>query len=84
MTTTPEDAFLSDFHEVATIGATESGGVERQSATPDDKQTRDWFVGFAKARGWETGVDGIDNSVDAFLGLMRGENTGKMVVRTAV
>lgn len=31
----------------------------------------------------ETVVDGIDNSVDAFLGLMRGENTGKMVVRTA-
>ena len=61
MTTTPEDAFLSDFHEVAKIGATESGGVERQSATPEDKPTRDWFVGFAKERGWETGVDGIGN-----------------------
>ncbi|SDC57242.1 hypothetical protein SAMN05216410_1930 [Sanguibacter gelidistatuariae] len=30
----------------------------------------------------ETVVDGIENSVEAFLGLMRGENTGKMVVRT--
>lgn len=30
----------------------------------------------------ETVVDGIDNTVDAFLGLLRGENTGKMVVRT--
>ncbi|MEE3850592.1 NADP-dependent oxidoreductase [Gordonia sp. LSe1-13] len=29
----------------------------------------------------ETVVDGIENAVDAFLGLMRGENTGKMVVR---
>lgn len=29
----------------------------------------------------ETVVDGIDNSVDAFLGLLRGENTGKMVVK---
>ncbi|KQO99707.1 NADP-dependent oxidoreductase [Leifsonia sp. Leaf264] len=29
----------------------------------------------------ETVVDGIDNAVDAFFGLMRGENTGKMVVR---
>lgn len=29
----------------------------------------------------ETVVDGIDNAVDAFLGLMRGQNTGKMVVR---
>jgi NADPH-dependent curcumin reductase CurA len=32
----------------------------------------------------ETVVDGIDHAVDAFLGLMRGENTGKMVVRTTV
>ncbi|TFD77744.1 NADP-dependent oxidoreductase [Cryobacterium fucosi] len=30
----------------------------------------------------ETVVDGVENTVDAFLGLMRGENTGKMVVRT--
>jgi hypothetical protein len=29
----------------------------------------------------ETIVDGIDHSLDAFLGLMRGENTGKMLVR---
>ncbi|MFW5473528.1 NADP-dependent oxidoreductase [Knoellia sp. CPCC 206450] len=28
----------------------------------------------------ETRVEGIENGVDAFLGLMRGENTGKMVV----
>ena len=31
----------------------------------------------------ETVVDGIENAVAAFLGLMRGENTGKMVVRVA-
>jgi len=30
----------------------------------------------------ETVVDGIENTVDAFLGLMRGDNIGKMVVRT--
>ena len=29
----------------------------------------------------ETVVDGIDNTVDAFLDLMKGANTGKMVVR---
>src|SRR6478752_4435688 len=29
----------------------------------------------------ETVVDGIDNAVDAFLGLHRGDNTGKMLVR---
>ncbi|ACY21427.1 Alcohol dehydrogenase zinc-binding domain protein [Gordonia bronchialis DSM 43247] len=30
----------------------------------------------------ETVVDGVENAVDAFLGLMRGVNRGKMVVRT--
>ena len=44
----------------------------------------------ARAAGWladgtlslrETSVDGIENAVDAFLGVLRGENTGKMVVR---
>lgn len=43
-----------------------------------------------KAAGWladgtlslrETTVDGIEHAVEAFLGLMRGQNTGKMVVR---
>jgi hypothetical protein len=29
----------------------------------------------------ETAVDGLDHAVDAFLGMMRGENTGKMVIR---
>ena len=29
----------------------------------------------------ETFADGIDGAVDAFLGVLRGENTGKMVVR---
>ncbi|GAA1896813.1 NADP-dependent oxidoreductase [Streptantibioticus ferralitis] len=31
----------------------------------------------------ETVVEGIDNGVEAFLGLLRGENTGKMVVKLA-
>ena len=43
-----------------------------------------------RAAGWladgaltsrETFVDGIDSAVDGFLGVLRGENTGKMVVR---
>ena len=29
----------------------------------------------------ETIIDGIDNTLEAFYGLMRGENTGKMLVR---
>ena len=32
----------------------------------------------------ETIVDGIDQALDAFFGLMRGDNIGKMVVRTSV
>ncbi|MDN5789995.1 MAG: NADP-dependent oxidoreductase [Micrococcales bacterium] len=44
----------------------------------------------AQAAGWiadgtlaprETFVDGIEHAVDAFLGLLRGDNTGKMLVR---
>ncbi|MFJ8041432.1 NADP-dependent oxidoreductase [Kitasatospora sp. NPDC096147] len=31
----------------------------------------------------ETVVDGVEHTVDAFLGLLRGDNTGKMVVRLA-
>ncbi|WP_067491385.1 NADP-dependent oxidoreductase [Actinomadura hibisca] len=34
-----------------------------------------------KLRSEETVVDGLDNAVDAFLGLLRGSNTGKMLVR---
>jgi NADPH-dependent curcumin reductase CurA len=44
----------------------------------------------ARAAGWladgslslrETVVDGFENTADAFLGVLRGDNTGKMVVR---
>ncbi|MCC6383431.1 MAG: hypothetical protein IT304_13070 [Dehalococcoidia bacterium] len=31
----------------------------------------------------ETVIDGIENTPRAFLGMMRGENTGKMIVRIA-
>jgi NADPH-dependent curcumin reductase CurA len=27
-------------------------------------------------------VDGIERTVDGFLGMLRGENTGKMLIRT--
>lgn len=53
--------FLADFHEVARIGATEHQGVERQAATDEDRQTRDWFVAFARERGWRVDIDGIGN-----------------------
>lgn len=53
--------FLTDFHHVATFGATPNDGVHRQAATPEDKLTRDWFAGFAARRGWEVRVDAIGN-----------------------
>ena len=56
-------AFLTDFHTVAEIGATERQGVDRQAATEEDRLTREWFRGFAEARGWEVRVDGIGNQI---------------------
>ena len=40
----------------------------------------EWF-GAGKIAHDETVVDGIDHAVEAFLGLLRGENVGKMVVK---
>ena len=55
--------FLADFHDVAKIGATPAGGVDRQATTPEDRETREWFRRFAEERGWETRVDGIGNQL---------------------
>ena len=39
------------------------------------------WLGDGRLQSRETFADGIDGAVDAFLGVLRGENTGKMVVR---
>jgi NADPH-dependent curcumin reductase CurA len=39
------------------------------------------WLAAGEIRADETVVDGIDHAVDAFLGLFRGDNVGKMVVR---
>ena len=39
------------------------------------------WLGDGRLQARETFADGIDGAVDAFLGVLRGENTGKMVVR---
>lgn len=57
----PETDFLASWRTVEKIGATPAQGVERQAATEEDRQTRDWFRGFAHERGWTTRVDGIGN-----------------------
>jgi NADPH-dependent curcumin reductase CurA len=39
------------------------------------------WLAAGEIRADETVVDGIDHAVDAFLGLFRDDNLGKMVVR---
>ena len=39
------------------------------------------WLGDGRLQSRETFADGIDGAVDAFLGVLRGDNTGKMVVR---
>lgn len=53
--------FLTNFHEVAEIGAIVAGGVHRQAATSEDQQTRDWFKNFAVTRKWPVEIDHIGN-----------------------
>ena len=53
--------FLADFHHVATIGATDNDGVDRQALTPEDKQSRDWMRSWAEGNGFEVRVDAIGN-----------------------
>lgn len=47
-----------------------------------NRRMTEWFTAGSIAHD-ETVVEGIDHAVDAFLDMMRGANTGKMVVRTA-
>lgn len=60
-TPSSDAAFLTDFHHVATIGATDNDGVDRQALTPEDKQTRDWMRSWAEGKGFEVRVDAIGN-----------------------
>ena len=41
------------------------------------------YVATGQVVGWETVVNGIDHAVEAFLGLFRGDNVGKMVIKLA-
>jgi len=53
--------FLTDFHLVATIGATPHNGVDRQAATVDDATSRAWFSNWVTDAGYTLKVDGIGN-----------------------
>ena len=47
--------------ELAKIGATEKGGVNRQALTDLDREGRDLFVRWCEAAGCSVTVDGVGN-----------------------
>ena len=53
--------FLDPWAELEVIGATPAGGVERQAATAEDGQMRDWFSRWLCDRGFTVEVDPIGN-----------------------
>jgi NADPH-dependent curcumin reductase CurA len=57
--------------------------TDHRSRLPDMiAEVGDWLRA-GKIQYKETVISGIDNAVDAFLGMLRGENTGKMIVALA-
>jgi len=60
-TSSTDAAFLADFHHVASIGATDGNGVDRQALTPEDKATRDWMRDWAARNGFDLRIDAIGN-----------------------
>ncbi|WP_197374668.1 M20 family metallo-hydrolase [Mycolicibacterium baixiangningiae] len=54
-------AFLADFAELSAIGATPSGGVDREAATAADGQAREWLRGWFDRHGLTTRVDAVGN-----------------------
>ena len=53
--------FLDSWAELAVIGETPAGGVERQAATAEDGQMRDWFSQWLRKRGFTVEVDRVGN-----------------------
>lgn len=53
--------FLDSWAELEVIGATPAGGVERQAATAEDGQMREWFSRWLRDRGFTVEVDRIGN-----------------------
>nr|MDT0522507.1 Zn-dependent hydrolase [Streptomyces sp. DSM 41633] len=53
--------FLDSWAELAAIGQTPAGGVERQAGTAEDGQMRDWFSRWLRQRGFTVEVDRVGN-----------------------
>ena len=56
-----EDRLWQRHMEMASIGATGRGGVNRQALTPEDAEARLRLLAWAAARGFSTSVDAIGN-----------------------
>ncbi|GAA4906709.1 NADP-dependent oxidoreductase [Streptomonospora salina] len=74
----PRDMFQAIARRVMMQGFIIGDHMHRMSAFLDD--VGPWLAD-GSIRADETFADGIDNAPEAFLGMMRGQNTGKMIVR---
>ena len=59
--TVDEGGFLADFAALSAIGATASGGVDREAATESDGATKIWLRDWLRQRRFEVRVDAIGN-----------------------
>ncbi|KII00433.1 NADP-dependent oxidoreductase [Streptomonospora alba] len=74
----PRDMFQTIARRVMMQGFLVGDHMKRMPAFLEDVGT--WLAD-GSIRADETFADGIENAADAFLAMMRGENTGKMIVR---
>jgi NADPH-dependent curcumin reductase CurA len=76
----PRNLFLAVGKRLTLRGFIVSDHLERQA---DFLRDMSGWLREGKVTLEETVVDGLDKAPEAFIGLMRGENTGKMLVRLA-
>jgi NADPH-dependent curcumin reductase CurA len=55
--------------------------IDHQDRRPEFDAEMSGWLRDGKIRFDETVVDGIENAADAFIGMLSGANTGKMVIR---
>jgi N-carbamoyl-L-amino-acid hydrolase len=56
-----EERFRENFEKLATIGATDDGGVNRLTFTKSHTKAREWFLETGREAGFEGSVDGAAN-----------------------
>jgi NADPH-dependent curcumin reductase CurA len=57
--------------------------IDHADLTPEFSATVGEWLRSGQLRARETVVEGLDNAVSAFIGMLRGANTGKMIVKLA-